>query len=73
MLHHRGVLGRLFDWDFIASPWGRTLWIKLLLVLTLVAFQILVGNRPSKLVYGYILIAFTIIGISVVLVRPVLL
>jgi hypothetical protein len=73
MLHYRGVLGRLFDWDFIASPWGRTLWAKILLVLTLVAFQIFVGNRPSKLVYGYILIAFTIIGISVLLVRPVLL
>jgi len=71
--HYRGVLGRLFDWDFITSAWGRTLWIKILLVLTLVAFQIFVGNRPSKLVYGYILIAFIIIGISVLLVRPVLL
>jgi hypothetical protein len=42
-------------------------------VLSLVVFQITVGNRPSKLIYGYILVAFTIIGISVLLVRPVLL
>jgi hypothetical protein len=39
----------------------------------LVVLQIVVGNRPSKVVYAYWLVAFFIIGISVTLVRPVLL
>jgi hypothetical protein len=39
-------------------------------VLMLLVFQITVGNRPSKMVYGYILVAFAVVGISVVLVRP---
>lgn len=73
MLHYRGVLDQLFTREFVSSPWGRTLWLKIALVLVLVAFQIWVGNRPSKLVYGYILVAFLIIGISVMLVRPLLL
>ena len=73
MLHYRGVLDDLFKWEFISSPWGRTLWAKIGLVLLLVVFQITSGNRPSRLIYGYILVAFTIIGISVMLVRPVLL
>jgi hypothetical protein len=42
-------------------------------VLLLVVFQITVGNRPSRTVYAYWLVAFLIIGISVMLVRPVLL
>jgi hypothetical protein len=73
MLHYRGVLGRLFDADFIGSAWGRALWLKILLVITLLVFQIVVGNRPSKLIYAYIVIAFVIVGISVLIVRPVLL
>jgi hypothetical protein len=73
MLHYRGVLGQLFEREFIASPWGRALWVKILLVLLLVVFQITVGNRPSRTVYAYWLVAFLIIGISVMLVRPVLL
>lgn len=73
MLHYRGVLGQLFEREFIASPWGRALWVKILLVLLLVVFQIVVGNRPSKVVYAYWAVAFVIIGISVMLVRPVFL
>jgi hypothetical protein len=73
MLHYRGVLGQVFEREFIASPWGRALWVKILLVLLLVVFQITVGNRPSRTVYAYWLVAFLIIGISVILVRPVLL
>jgi uncharacterized membrane protein len=73
MLHYRGALGQLFEREFIASPWGRALWVKILLVLLLVVIQIVVGNRPSKVVYAYWLVAFFIIGISVTLVRPVLL
>jgi hypothetical protein len=73
MLYYRGALGQLFHWDFITSPWGRALWLKLLLVLLLLTFQIVVGNRPSKLIYSYIVVAFIIVGISVMLVRPILL
>lgn len=73
MLHYRGVLDRLFDADFISSAWGHALWLKILLVLVLLVFQIVVGNRPSKMVYAYWVIAFIIIGISVMIVRPVLL
>lgn len=74
MLHYRGISPvDLFSMELLSTGWGRALWTKILLVLTLVAFQVIVGNRPSKLSYGYILVAFAIIGISVLLVRPVLL
>jgi hypothetical protein len=36
------------------------------------AFQITVGNKPSTLIYGYILVAFAAVGIGVLLVRPVI-
>ena len=72
MLNHRGIgPGELFSAEFIASSWGRTLWAKILLVLMLLGFQIKVGNKPSKLVYGYILGAAAIVGLSVLLVRPI--
>ena len=74
MLYHRGISPvDLFSADLIASSWGKALWCKLLLVMSLLLFQILVGNKPSKLIYGYILVAFTVVGVSVMLVRPVLL
>ena len=38
--------------------------------LTLAGFQVTVGNKPSKLVYGYILVAFAAVGVGVLLVRP---
>ena len=73
LLYYRGIgLSELFSRELISTGWGRALWIKILLVVTLLVFQIVVGNKPSKLIYGYILIAFTIIGISVTVVRPVL-
>jgi len=73
MLNYRGVSPRdLFSADFVSSSWGRTMWLKILLVLTLVLFQIMVGHKPSKLVYGYLLISILIVGISVLLVRPLL-
>lgn len=74
MLYYRGISpADLFSSELLSSGWGRALWAKILLVLTLVAFQIIVGNRPSKLSYGYIVVAFAIVGISVLLVRPVFL
>ena len=72
MLHYKGLLGQMFNADFIASTYGRVLWIKILLVLTLVTFQIIIGHRPSKMVYGYILVAFATVGMAVLLVRPVI-
>lgn len=74
MLYYRGIWpADLFSMELLSTGWGRLLWAKILLVLTLVAFQVIVGNRPSKLSYGYVVVAFAIIGLSVLLVRPVLL
>ena len=74
MLWYRGISpARLFSADLIGTNWGRALWLKILLVLLLLAFQLFVGHKASKLIYGYMLVAFTIVCISVVLVRPVLL
>ena len=73
MVHYDGVtLGQLFSAEFIATTWGRLLWIKIGLVLTLAVFQITVGHKPSKLIYGYVLIAFAAVGVGVLLVRPVI-
>jgi uncharacterized membrane protein len=72
MLNHRGIAPRdLFTSEFISSAWGRALWAKLVLVLLLLAFQVMVGNKPSKLVYGYLFVSVVIVGISVFLVRPI--
>ena len=74
MLYHRGIApADLFSPRFIASSWGRAMWAKIILVLVLVGFQIAVGHKPSKLVYGYLLVSVVIVGISVLLVRPILL
>jgi uncharacterized membrane protein len=73
MLYRRGITPeRLFSSDFMSSSWGRAMWAKLLLVLVLVVFQVMVGNKASKLVYGYLLVSVVIVGISVMLVRPIL-
>jgi hypothetical protein len=48
-------------------------WTKLSLVGLLILFQVLVGHKPSKLVYAYILVAVIIVGISVLIARPFLL
>ena len=74
MLNYRGVSpGDLFTSELISTRWGQVLWLKILLVLTLVGFQVVVGHKPSKLIFGYVLVAFAIVGLSVLLVRPVLL
>jgi uncharacterized membrane protein len=73
MLNHRGISpGQLFSPQFVSTSWGRTLWAKLALVLVLVVFQIAVGHKPSRLVYGYLAVSILIVGISVMLVRPIL-
>jgi hypothetical protein len=73
MLSYRGItLGQLFSTPFIATYWGRLVWIKIGLALLLVVFQIVVGHKPSKLLYGYILVAFAAVGVGVLLVRPII-
>jgi hypothetical protein len=71
MLHYRGVGPiRLISSEFIATPWGQAMWAKLALVLLLGIFQATVGHRATRLIYGYVIVAFIIVGISVLLVRP---
>jgi uncharacterized membrane protein len=73
MLNYRGVtLERLFSSEFIETSWGRLIWIKIALVLMLAVFQVIVGHQPSKLIYGYILVAFAAVGVGVLLVRPMI-
>jgi putative copper export protein len=71
MLNYRGISpASLFTRELISTPWGRALWAKLTLVLVLVGFQIAVGHKPSKLVYGYLAVSVLIVAISVYIVRP---
>jgi uncharacterized membrane protein len=74
MLHYRGISpGGLFSAELLSTSWGRVLWAKLGFVLLLLLLQIFVGNRPSKLVYAYLLLSIVVVGLSVMLVRPILL
>jgi uncharacterized membrane protein len=74
MLNYRGISpAQLFSLDLLSTAWGRALWAKLTLVLVLVGFQIAVGHRPSKLVYGYLAVSIVIVAISVYIVRPFIL
>jgi hypothetical protein len=71
MVHYRGYsLGDLVSADVLASSWGQLLWLKIALALTLIGLQLTVGNRPSRLVYGYIILAFLAVGVGVLLARP---
>jgi putative copper export protein len=75
MLYYRGIsIGDLFSAQLVSTPWGKTLWLKILLVLGLVALQFFVGHKPSKNApYAYVLLAFFVVGLSTILVRPVIL
>jgi hypothetical protein len=73
MLNYRGITpARLFSAEFIATSWGRAMWAKIALVLTLAIFQVTVGNKSSKLVYGYVIVAVAAVGVAVMLVRPII-
>jgi hypothetical protein len=73
MLYRRGVtLQNIISGQFFAGTYGKVFGLKFLLVLLLISFQITIGNRPSKLVYGYLLVVLSIIALSVWLVRPIL-
>ena len=71
MLFYRGVTWQsMISGDFFTARYGQVFGLKFLLVLLLISFQISVGHRPSKLVYGYLLAVLSIIALSVWLVRP---
>jgi hypothetical protein len=71
MLYYRGVTWQsLVSGEFVSGTYGTIFGAKLLLVLLLIGFQVTIGNRPSKLVYGYLLAVLAIIALSVWLVRP---
>jgi len=74
MLFYREIsLSDLFSAELLSTPWGKMLWLKIILVLALLGLQIVVGHKPSnKAPFAYVLLAFFVIGISVVLVRPVI-
>src|SRR5438132_11859464 len=72
MLFYRGVTWKdVITGQFFSGTYGRVFGLKILLVLLLIAFQVTIGNRPSKLVYGYLLAVLSIIALSVWLVRPI--
>ena len=73
MLFYRGITWQnIISGHFFAGTYGRIFGLKILLVLLLIGFQITIGNRPSKLIYGYLLVVLSIVGLSVWLVRPIL-
>jgi hypothetical protein len=53
----------------VTNAYIRAVWIKIVFVLILGVFQITIGHKPSKLVYGYILVAFAAVAMGVQLVR----
>jgi hypothetical protein len=70
LLAYRGVtLAQLFSLEFVSNAYIRAVWIKILFVLILGGFQLTIGHKPSKLVYGYILVAFAAVAMGVQLVR----
>jgi uncharacterized membrane protein len=71
LLSARGVtLQSLFSRELYASPFGRILGIKLLLVTMMALYQVLVGHRSAPgLVMLNIIIAFLIIALSIILIR----
>jgi len=72
MLSYRGVTWySIMTGHFFSSRYGQVFGLKFLLVLLLISFQITVGHRPSKLVYGYLLAVLLVIALSVWLVRPI--
>lgn len=72
ILNYRGVsVSRLFSAEFLGTSWGRALWVKLSLVLLMAVYQIIAGHKG--LLAPYLLTIFTIVAISVLLVRPIFL
>jgi len=73
MLFYRGVTWQnIISGQFFTGSYGQVFGLKFLLILLLISFQITVGHRPSKLVYGYLLAVLLVIALSVWLVRPMI-
>ena len=72
MLFYRGVTWQsVISGEFFSGDYGQVFGLKFLFVLLLIGFQLTIGNRPSKLIYGYLLLVLAIIALSVWLVRPI--
>jgi hypothetical protein len=72
LLFYRGVTWEeIITGQFFAQRYGQIFGAKFLLVLLLMGFQITIGNRPSKFIYGYLLLVLSVIALSVWLVRPI--
>jgi uncharacterized membrane protein len=67
----RGLaLGGLLSGSLLQAPAGRTLALKLLLVLGMVGYQIVFAHRPApRAIYFNMLAALLVLAASVVLVR----
>ena len=73
LLSYRGITWEdIFSGRFFMERYGQLFGVKFLLVLLLIGLQITIGNRPSKFGYGYLLLALSVIALSVWLVRPVM-
>ena len=70
MLWYRGeTIENVFSAAFISSGFGMLAWLKMLFVMSLVGLQLYVGHKPSKLSYAYVILGFSTIGVSTILVR----
>jgi hypothetical protein len=71
MLSYRGVtLQSLLSGELFASPFGRGLGIKVLLVTWMILYQVFVGHRSAPLiVLVNMMAALMIVALSIVLVR----
>lgn len=69
LLARRGIgLGTLVSADFLATPTGRALGLKLLLVAAMVVYQIVFAHRHApRAIYLNMLAALVVLGASVVL------
>jgi uncharacterized membrane protein len=71
MLSYRGVTFQSFlSGEIFASPFGRALGIKLLLVTLMIFYQVFVGHRSApRLVFVNMMVALMIVALSIILVR----
>jgi hypothetical protein len=73
LLSYKGAtLTVMTSGDFLATPFGQIISLKLLLVTGMIAYQAFVGHRAApKLIFVNMLAAMIIIALSVLLVRAV--
>jgi hypothetical protein len=72
MLHARGIgVGDFLSGRFFSERYGQVFGAKLALVSLLIGLQIAKGNRPSRVLYGYLVSILVVVALSVWLVRPI--